>query len=414
RSSGALHDNTRALFCHVLAGFGRPEHGWMARLSEIREKLDMAGRANLAAAWFCSGRKDRARTVLSEDMLEMPVVSSTGGRITSKLRQEAVLLLVLLDIDPKSVSIPTLARRINDARKKRGYWGSTLENATALAALSRYQMLVRAQAKYTGSATLPGGGELAFDSASPAVREFKDTGEPIEVASEGRGTLYVSVTTEGLAVGRSVPEYDRRLRVRRRWTDSDGKTIDPTKLNVGDLVRVETTLSAPGLGRRGTVYNVAIVDALPGGMEVENPRLATSAHAGNDGARAADHVEFLDDRVVIFTSIGRHARTFRYCVRAITEGEFALPPVQASCMYDAAYASVNGAGRIKVGRHQPDRGDASQAEPNAAKPKPASPGEGPPPADPRPVPAPDPAPTEVEEPLVPLSLAATAEMETVE
>ncbi len=112
---------------------------------------------------------------------------------------------------------------------------------------------------------------------------------------------------------------------------------------------------------------MAVVDALSGGMEVENPRLATSARPGaarhsvghrrgrTQAARGGspDHVEFLDDRVVVFTSVGREPRTFKYALRVIAEGEFALPPIQASCMYDADYASVHGAGRVQVSRYAP-------------------------------------------------------------
>ncbi|MHC4249451.1 MAG: alpha-2-macroglobulin family protein, partial [Planctomycetota bacterium] len=68
----------------------------------------------------------------------------------------------------------------------------------------------------------------------------------------------------------------------------------------------------------------------------------------------------LDDRVVVFTSISRQPRTFRYSLRAVAEGEYALPPVQASCMYDVSYASVNGSARVRVG--PVERGSEDPAE----------------------------------------------------
>ena len=40
----------------------------------------------------------------------------------------------------------------------------------------------------------------------------------------------------------------------------------------------------------------------------------------------------------------RTKRTFRYALRAMTAGRFELPAIEASCMYDAAYASLHGAG----------------------------------------------------------------------
>ncbi|MHC4249334.1 MAG: alpha-2-macroglobulin family protein, partial [Planctomycetota bacterium] len=348
-SDSGLDANTRALYVNVLAGFGRPQHGWMARLAELPKALDIAGRANLAAAWFHAGRADRARDALPEGTPELAVESSTGGRITSRVRQEAVLLLALLEIDPDHDWIPPLAERVNAARTGRGYWGSTLENATALAALARYQATAPASADFTGTVALPGGGERTFSSAAPLTLKFDEAARSVRIASEGRGFVYVSAETEGLSAAKKTREYDRRIRVRRRWTDAKGRGVDPLAIRVGDLVNVETTLSAPGFRYGQWVHNVAVVDALAGGLEVENPRLATSTASARRGSSPCDHVEFLDDRVVVFTSISRQPRTFRYSLRAVAEGEYALPPVQASCMYDVSYASVNGSGRVRVG-----------------------------------------------------------------
>lgn len=121
--------------------------------------------------------------------------------------------------------------------------------------------------------------------------------------------------------------------------------MDANNLAVGDLVQVEITVRTTG----PTVHNIAIVDALAGGMEVENPRLATSAaQTGESEGDLPDHVEFLDDRVVLFCSAGPEPRTFKYALRVITAGEFAQPPIQASCMYDESVACLGKAGRVTV------------------------------------------------------------------
>ncbi len=115
-------------------------------------------------------------------------------------------------------------------------------------------------------------------------------------------------------------------------------------LRVGDLIMVEVQISSPD---RVDLPNVAIVDALPGGVEIENPRLATSAQAEGHSA-TPDHIEFLDDRAVLFTTVNSHQRTFRYQVRVTTPGRFDWPPIQASSMYDPAFASVHGGGQLVV------------------------------------------------------------------
>jgi len=323
----------------------------MAQLSEIAGELDMAARAELAAAWLAIGRRDRAAAVLPDGTMDGQVPRSTGGRITSQVRQEAVLLDVLIDLDPRHPWIVPLVRRLEQVRKE-GCWGTTLENATALAALARYQMLGADESRFTGTIRLADGTTRAFDQAMTASVEVPAAGLPVEVSSSGTGDVYVSVVFEGLAAQEEIEPYDHQLAIRRRWLDTKGEPLAPERLKVGDLVRVEVELLAPELPDFRAVDNVAVVDALPAGMEVENPRLATSAQSDAGEARGdqPDRVEFHDDRVLLFGSAVAGPQVFRYDLRVITAGEFVVPPIQASCMYDPDFASLHGGGRVVVSR----------------------------------------------------------------
>ena len=340
--------NVKAQICYVLARMKRPQESWMTRLGEKVDELDMAGRAYLAGAWLELGRKDRAGTLLSDDVLEQSIAATTGTRPTSQVHQESVLLNILLDLDREHPWIPALVQRLEKSRRN-GQWGSTQENAAALAALVRYQLAAEASpASFSG--TISQGDTIRpFDHSGTQTFAF-DAGRPIEIASSGEGRVHISTTTEGLLLKAPKQDYDRNLVVARQWLDREGKPVDAARLRVGDLVRVEVTLSAPGTEGDST-ENVAVVDALPGGMEVENPRLTGSEHDGDTKDQAsAYHVEFRDDRVIMFSSASGQQRMFRYALRAISAGSFALPPVQASCMYDSSRASVHGAGRVVIAK----------------------------------------------------------------
>ena len=63
-----------------------------------------------------------------------------------------------------------------------------------------------------------------------------------------------------------------------------------------------------------------------------------------------NHVEFLDDRVVLFTRVTPTTRVFSYALRVIAAGEFTLPPVQASCMYDPGVSCLGKEGRMKASK----------------------------------------------------------------
>ena len=59
-----------------------------------------------------------------------------------------------------------------------------------------------------------------------------------------------------------------------------------------------------------------------------------------------------DDRLLLFTSYApprkSHPFHWRYVVRAVTAGTFALPPIRASCMYEGGIESASGAGSIAI------------------------------------------------------------------
>lgn len=356
RNGESISLQTKAQICLVLAKFQQPEEGWMTRLTEQLAELDMASRADLASAWNAIGRKDRALAILTDDTLTKTSPTSFHERITSPIQQTATLLNALLELDRDHPWVPGLVTRLLEARKH-GYWGNTTENAMALRALVHYHGIPTEPANYSGTVTGVSGAVFPFQHIQPAVLTIPNQSAPLKFETAGQGQFFVNVTTTGLLKAKAAMAYDRHLEVRRSWTNLQGKPIDPQQIKVGDLVNVAVTLKTLPNAENPFVQNIAIVDALPGGFEVENPRLSTSAaEAENaDVTYSADHVEFLDDRVVLFTSADNHLRTFRYSLRAVATGRFISPPIQASCMYSTDYASVNGGGTVVIGNEQREK-----------------------------------------------------------
>ncbi len=336
----------KALFCRVLAAFDRPHQGWNARLSEELEKLDTCGRANLAGAWLESGRRDRALECLPEGTIERVARPATSGRITSGVRQKGALLAVLLDLDHDHPWIDALVAGLM-AERENGRWRNTLENSTALCALARYQLVQAPPGDFRGRVRLPDGEVLEFDSSAPAVFRLDEPDGPLEIELEGDGPAHVLLDCEGFALEELEP-YDEGLVVRRRWLSPEGADLAGETLNVGDLVIVEVSVKAPELDRRERVRNLAVVDPLPPGLEVENPRLASSASVPGPSSGRADRVEFLDDRVLIFTGASRDEERYRYALRASAVGTFTIPPIQASSMYDPGFASLGETGTVRI------------------------------------------------------------------
>ena len=134
--------------------------------------------------------------------------------------------------------------------------------------------------------------------------------------------------------------------MRRRYLDQNGIPYD-NEFRHGDLVIAEITVKS----LNWNLENVVVVDMLPAGFEIENARLAS--RTGIPWLKTQDfkpdYVDIRDDRIVFFGAFPRQReRKFHYALRAVTRGEFTVPPVTAEAMYDPANASVASGGKIKV------------------------------------------------------------------
>ncbi len=347
RNGAELDANTRAAICRVLAVFQKAPLGWMAKLSEQSEQLDSGAKADLARAWLSAGRRDRAAAVLGENPLTSLTQSrSYYGRLTSPLTQQAAVLAAIVELDAKDARIPALVKTV-EAGRVNGVWHSTIENAAALSALARYQAtLSRESAEFKGIVRAGMGDATEFDHRATKTLKFEKLLQPLQLETAGKGECYVTLTTTGL---RANPQAaDSGLHVRRKWLDRTGKEIDPQAIKPGDLITVEVELRS----LTQQLPNVVVLDSLPGGFEVENPRLATSANQGQDSDEfRPDRTEFLDDRVLIFTTapLGQPAK-FRYLVRATTLGSFDAPGIQAVSMYAPDIVSVAAGTAIKIAK----------------------------------------------------------------
>lgn len=133
------------------------------------------------------------------------------------------------------------------------------------------------------------------------------------------------------------PEKAQGLEVRRRFLDERGEAV--LSAPVGALLTVEISLRSDSAARE----NIVITDLLPGGLE---PVLEK-----DDSLPQGDgllHRQRREDRCLFFVNATPTTATYRYRVRAATRGTFALPPVSAEAMYDAATRASADGGRFVV------------------------------------------------------------------
>ena len=101
----------------------------------------------------------------------------------------------------------------------------------------------------------------------------------VAVPSKGEGKLWLILVSEGVRESDGAPYGGEGLKLARRWLDAAGNEIGGAAaggastlsgVKLGDLVYVELTLHNTS-GER--MSNIALVDRIPAGWEIENPRL---------------------------------------------------------------------------------------------------------------------------------------------
>ena len=163
------------------------------------------------------------------------------------------------------------------------------------------------------------------------------------------------------------PAIAKGFKIERKYYTLDGKPVDLASANGGQASlaqneRLVVVLTIEGEDSGGRVM---LVDRLPAGLEIENPRLVDGGDLkGLDWlkrARDPDHTEFRDDRFVaafsFFGEGGRRGNTgpaiaahasVAYIVRAVTPGSFVHPAATVEDMYRPERFARTAAGRLDI------------------------------------------------------------------
>ncbi|MFH1892769.1 MAG: MG2 domain-containing protein [Candidatus Zixiibacteriota bacterium] len=352
RMSERYSFQTVAYACYVLALAGEPNRNTMHFIKDnALDMLSEYSRYQLAGAFALSGDRNSAVSLLPKTAT-LPTDDSnreTGDNFNSPIRAQAIMLDVLAEVDANSPLIARLVANLTEAASKTGLWHSTQDNAFAFLALGKI-MSKQTEAHYTGTITVDGKklGDFGVENARFDSKEW--AGKNVSIRTTGEGTCYYFWRADGLPSTLHIDEYDNDLIVRRRYLDENGNEMAYDRFRQGDMIVAEITVLAP----TEPLSNVAIVDLLPAGFEIENPRLQSRRGIRWIGDKAYNpmYMDIRDDRLIIYGDF-RHNRkeVFYYGLRAVTQGEFILPPVRAEAMYAPMKASVASSGNIKVVEH---------------------------------------------------------------
>ncbi len=334
---------------YVLSRAGKADLGTMDFLRQKQMKnLAPQSRALLAASYAAAGNP-RATQSLAANLGEVQEIQrQTGGNFDSAIRNRALLLLALMDADPKSPKIPALVDRL--ARDSRtDAWWTTQEESFTLLALGQFLQRQAQQPPYSGTLLVGGKTIGTFDNRTvtfPAILG----GGPVQLRMNPGykpGAAFYSVMTRGVPKDDAFQPASHGLEIQREFLDRDGKAIDLNGVKQGDLVAIKTKVRSVS----GEIHNVVIVNLLPSGLEVENPRLQSTEQLPwvTDANLQPRYMDLRDDRILLFADLPADSwQTFYTLVRAVAPGKFRLPPVQAEAMYNPAIRATGERGTMEV------------------------------------------------------------------
>jgi uncharacterized protein YfaS (alpha-2-macroglobulin family) len=330
---------------YVLALAGRSNVSAMNYYKSSQDLLALDSRYLLAAAYATAGDKKSFNAMLPSSFSGEESVAQTGGSYYSDVRDEAIALNALIDVNPGNAQIGIMAKHVSDKLKSRHYL-STQERAFAFLALGKLARSanksdVTAEIKVNGKTIAKvSNGQWKGDAA--ALK-----GSDVQIETKGNGRLYYYWVSEGISTSGRYKEEDNYLRVRKRFYDRYGNQISGNTFKQNDLIIVGVSLEN---AYTTEVDNVVITDLLPAGFEIENPR--TKEIPGMDWIKDGSEptaLDVRDDRIHFFVNLrGYRPQMYYYAVRAVSPGNYKMGPVSADAMYNGEYHSYNGAGIIKV------------------------------------------------------------------
>lgn len=329
---------------YVLALANRSNVPAMNYYKANQSLLALDSRYLLAAAYATAGDKKSFTSMLPSSFAGEESMPQTGGSYYSDVRDEAIALNALIDVDPGNAQIGTMVKHVADKLKRR-QWLSTQERAFAFLALGKH---ARAANNSTATAEIKVNGKvIAKVDGGQWTGDMKALGSNnAEITVKGNGRLYYFWQSEGISSSGAYKEEDSYLKVRKRFFDRTGKPITGNTFKQNELIIVGISLER---SFTTAIENVVITDLLPAGFEIENPR--TKEIPGMDWIKDASTptaLDVRDDRIHFFVDAYINKQTYYYAVRAVSPGNYKMGPVSADAMYNGEYHSYYGAGVIRV------------------------------------------------------------------
>ena len=375
----------RAYALYVLARNGRAPIGELRYYADTRlDRFSTAlARAQLGAALSMMGDKERAESAFKSALAafdEAGKAELARADYGSRIRDGAALVTLASETGIAKAEAPRLINVIAKAY--------SLRTATSTQEQAWMLLAAKALGDQALKTDLTVGGAPVKGPIMRGLSADDLAAGPLTVVNNGEDAIDAVVTVIGAALTPE-PAISKGFRIERSYYTLDGKLVDLKSATGGEgvinqndrfvaVVRVDSDEAA---GR------VLLVDRLPAGLEIENPRLVDSGDIKSlDWLKSTlrpEHTEFRDDRFVAAFNLFPSAKspdspetvengaagevegqatpetekkaggaaasaTVAYIVRAVTPGKFLHPAATVEDMYRPERYARTASGKLTV------------------------------------------------------------------
>jgi uncharacterized protein YfaS (alpha-2-macroglobulin family) len=357
-----INDNSRnssnPWMLYVLAKGGRQVTAELRKAAETNRSINFksvnAQHAEnlflLAATAKALGDNETLNKLNAEELFtkQLTGARSDSGSFWSDDRSDALRLVILQELWPDNPAIAVLSQRVAVNLSKRSY--NTQEVAWGALALGK---MLRNIQKWSDSdakkiSLQMNGNSLAAAESSNGLPMWQIDGAltkntfTVKNLPQGAGAwLYLNV----LGFTDKAPKGSSTLTVSRTYKSRSGDTVSLSNVKQGDVLTVQLQFES-----KAERENVAIVDRLPAGFEIENARLGRGEEISwisKDSLFTPDYVDMRDDRIQLFGTVGKE-KEFYYSVRAVTPGSYVAPAPMIEQMYDPESVNYGESEKVEI------------------------------------------------------------------
>jgi uncharacterized protein YfaS (alpha-2-macroglobulin family) len=327
---------------YVLAAAGKPNLAAMNRMKEINYKNPIA-RWQLAGAYALGKHADAAKALVANLPAESALYRQTGRCYGSTLRDNAIILQSMIDMEMREEAYKVLQKMA--LRFSSNDWLSTQESAFGLCAIGNYVK------KYFATGN---GIDVLVDNApvvttKTVVRrnlEVKNQKSAATVKNNTNGILHARTINSSIPLGVITQGEASGLKLTATCYVGPGSTAR-RQFKQGEDITFEITVQ--NTGSVGLYEELALSYLFPSGFEFYNQRLIT----GVDPFPQADNADIRDDRVYLYFSLAQgRTKSFKFRFNAAYPGEYLMPAITCSAMYDNSITATLPGAAISITREE--------------------------------------------------------------